>query len=199
MTATRRPSVIALAGPNGAGKSTTAPALLKDTLGVTEFVNADLIAQGLSPFAPEGAAVAAGRIMLERMHDLARRGVSFAFETTLSGRGYAKWIKGLLDGGYRFHLVFLWLPSADFAVARVADRVRMGGHSVPRDVVRRRYDAGLRNFFALYRPLASTWRMYDNASGTEPRLIANGRGSELESAADLAIWSTITKAYADAD
>ncbi len=195
MTTSSPPSLIALAGPNGAGKSTAGPALLKDTLGVTEFVNADLIAQGLSPFAPQTAAVAAGRIMLTRLRHLARRRATFAFETTLAGRAYAPWIRGLLAGGYRFHLLFLWLPSADFAVARVEDRVRMGGHSVPPEVVRRRYDAGMRNFFALYRPLASTWRVYDNASAPEPRLIASGERELVESVVDQASWSIITGRY----
>ncbi len=195
MTATPSPSLVALAGPNGAGKSTAGPALLKDTLGITEFVNADLIAQGISPFAPEAAAVTAGRVMLARLRELSRRRLTFAFETTLSGRAYARWIADLLETGYLFHVVFLWLPSADFAVARVADRVRMGGHSVPPDTVRRRYTAGLRNFFALYRPLASKWRMYDNSGDHEPRLIASGKGEGVETIAEPAISSTISERY----
>jgi len=121
------PSIIALAGPNGAGKSTAGPALIRDTLGVTTFVDADVIARGLSAFAPEAAARPAGRIMLRRMRELTRQRESFAFETTLAGRSYATWIEDLLCRHYEFHVVFLWLPSADFAVARVADRVRLGG------------------------------------------------------------------------
>jgi predicted ABC-type ATPase len=156
--ATPPPSLIALAGPNGAGKSTAGPALLKDTLGVTEFVNADLIAQGLSPFAPETAALAAGRIMLTRLRHLARRRVTFAFETTLAGRAYAPWIARLIDSGYELHLVFLWLRNPELAIQRVADRVRQGGHNVPKEVVRRRYHRGLDNFRRIYRPLATTWR-----------------------------------------
>ena len=137
-----RPSLIALAGPNGAGKSTAGPAVLKETLGVTEFVNADLIAQGLSPFDPESAAVAAGRIMLERMRDLAERRDTFAFETTLAGRAYANWIEQLIGSGYRFQILFFWLPSAEFAIDRVADRVRLGGHFVPEE----RCDGGMIGF-----------------------------------------------------
>jgi len=133
------PHVIVIAGPNGAGKSTTAPMLLKGTLGVTEFVNADVIAQGLSAFQPESAAFHAGRVMLERLHYLAKERVDFAFETTVASRSFAPWIAKLKQSGYTFHLVFLWLPSADFAVARVAERVRMGGHDVPEETIRRRY------------------------------------------------------------
>ncbi len=179
MRATPLRSLIALAGPNGAGKSTTGPALLKDTLGVTEFVNADLIAQGLSPFAPETVAVAAGRIMLDRMRDLTRRRTTFAFETTLSGRAYARWIAGLIEGGYRCHLVFLWLPSPELAIQRVADRVRQGGHNIPDAVVRRRYHRGLANFLHLYRPLATSWWLYDNSEGFTPtEVAAGGQGRE---------------------
>jgi predicted ABC-type ATPase len=112
------PQVIVLAGPNGAGKSTSAPALLRGTLGVTEFVNADVIARGLSGFAPEGVAFEAGGIMLQRLRDLAAARVDFAFETTLAGRSQARWIAELCGTGYIFRLVYFWLPSPDFAVAR---------------------------------------------------------------------------------
>src|SRR5690606_37057375 len=132
-----------LAGPNGAGKSTSAPNLLKGVLAVEEFVNADVIAQGLSAYRPESAAVAAGRVMLERLRFLAARRQDFAFDTTLAGRGHARWLRELRSTGYRAHLIFLSLPSADLAVARVAERVRQGGHHVPDDVVRRRFGAGL--------------------------------------------------------
>jgi len=141
-----RPSVVILAGPNGAGKSTTAPLLLQGALGVTEFVNADEIARGLSGFNPQGAAIAAGRVMLARIRDLGAQRVSFAFETTLASRSFAPWLKKLTRSGYAVHLVFLWLPSDDLALARVADRVRRGGHDVPAPTVRRRYRSGIRNF-----------------------------------------------------
>lgn len=119
MTRSVDPSVIILAGPNGAGKTTAAPSLLRGTLGVVEFVNADLIAQGLAGFDPQRAALAAGRAMLARIDDLARQRASFAFETTLASRSFAPWLQNLIQTGYRFHLVFLWLPDADFAVDRV--------------------------------------------------------------------------------
>jgi predicted ABC-type ATPase len=187
----KNPHVIVIAGPNGAGKSTTAPVLLKGTLGVTEFVNADVIAQGLSAFQPESAAFHAGRVMLERLHYLAKERVDFAFETTLASRSFAPWIAKLKQCGYTFHLVFLWLPSADFAVARVAERVRMGGHDVPEETIRRRYNKGIENFFRLYRPLSITWRIYDNSEPSWPRIVADGRGDTNETIYDPKTWSLI--------
>ena len=197
MTEVAAQNLIALSGPNGAGKSTAGPALLRETLGITEFFNADLIAQGLSPFAPEQAAVAAGRIMLRRLHDLARRRATFAFETTLAGRGYAHWIRGLIDSGYAFHLIFLWLPSPEHAIARVADRVRGGGHHVADGIVRRRYDRGLRNFFDLYRPLASTWHLYDNVTGELPQLVARGGTATETEILDQAQWRRVKRGAQD--
>jgi predicted ABC-type ATPase len=185
-------NLIVIAGPNGAGKSTTAPSLLKGTLKVNEFVNTDLIAQGLSGFQPESTVFHAGRIMLERIHYLAKKRVDFAFETTLASRTFAPWISELLKTGYAFHLVFLRLPNEEFAVDRVAERVRMGGHSVPEETIRRRYHAGIRNFLKLYRPLSDTWFFYDN-SGSEPRLAACGEREQELLVNDSAIWHDIKK------
>ncbi|HEX5279689.1 MAG TPA: zeta toxin family protein [Micropepsaceae bacterium] len=123
--------VIVVAGPNGAGKSTTAPALLKDALAVKEFVNADAIASGLSPFRPETVSIAAGRIMLDRMRSLASAGDNFAFETTLASRSFAPWLKNLRSSGYRVHVLFLWLRTPELAIQRVTERARLGGHVVP--------------------------------------------------------------------
>jgi predicted ABC-type ATPase len=145
----RNPNVVVLAGPNGAGKSTAAPLLLRRTLRVNHFVNADTIARGLSAFQPERVALTAGRIMLDRLRQLAEDDDSFAFETTLASRSFAPWLRALVDRGYVFRLVFLWLPSDDLAVARVKSRVRLGGHNVPEETIRRRYHAGLQNFFLL--------------------------------------------------
>ena len=167
-----QPSVVVLAGPNGAGKPTTAPALLQGTLGVAEFVNADAIATGLSAFNAEGAAMAAGRVMLTRIRGLAAQRTSFAFETTLASRSFAPWLRNVRASGFDVHIVSLWLSSPDLAVKRVAERVALGGHDIPAGVIRRRYKGGFHNFFRLYRPLASTWRLYD-ASGREPRMIAH--------------------------
>lgn len=186
--------VIVIAGPNGAGKSTTAPSLLKGALEVTEFVNADLIAQGLSAFQPEMTAFQAGRIMLNRLHYLANKCIDFAFESTLASKTFAPWITGLRKKGYDFHLVFLWLPSEDFAINRVAGRVKAGGHNVPEDAIRRRYHAGLKNFFELYQKITDKWFFYDN-SATEPRLIAYGEGVSNLVVMDDTMWHNIEIAY----
>lgn len=157
------PSVVVLAGPNGAGKSTAAPHLIQERLDIAEFVNADEIARGLAGFAPDIEAIAAGRIMIARIRELAAERAAFAFETTLASRVFASYIRSMRVDGYRFRLIFLHLPSADAAVARVASRVREGGHGVSEDVVRRRYDRGLRNLFTLYLPLADEWAVYDSS------------------------------------
>jgi predicted ABC-type ATPase len=186
------PSLVIIAGPNGAGKSTNAPRLLRDELEVSEFVNADAIAQGLSAFNPERVAISAGRIMLRRIHELAEQRASFAFETTLASRTFVPWIAGIRKAGYDFHLVFLWLPFPEASIERVAMRVKRGGHYVPDDVVHRRYHSGLNNFFQRYRPLTSSWRMYDNSSVGGPRLIAKGAGSQVLEMADPLLWFRIS-------
>jgi predicted ABC-type ATPase len=168
------PNVVLLAGPNGAGKTTASKLLLRDALQVTTFVNADLIAQGLSGLNPAEADFEAGRIMVERLLTLAERRADFALETTLASRSFARRVRDWKEFGYLFHLLFLWLPSAEFAIRRVQDRVRRGGHHVPDDRVRDRYAAGLRNFFSLYRPLADTWRVFDGSRPSGPHLVAFG-------------------------
>jgi predicted ABC-type ATPase len=189
------PNVIVLAGPNGAGKSTAAPGLLQDLLEVTEFVNADVIAQGLAGFDPESVAFEAGTIMHARLRKLADGRRDFAFETTLASRSLAPWLSELVEAQYCFHLIFLWLPSADFAVARVADRVRLGGHNVPEETIRRRYERGLRNFFELYQPVATTWRMYDNSHESGVRLIAAGEGATVTRIGDEELWKRLNEEY----
>lgn len=155
--------IVIIGGPNGAGKTTAAPAVVPRELGIREFVNADEIARGLSPFNFQGAAVAAGRLMILRMHALVRSGESFAFETTCSGRAYARWLQACKTAGWRVTLLYLWLPSPQAAIDRVARRVREGGHGVPDDVVIRRYQAGLVNMRRLYLPLADVAAIYDNS------------------------------------
>src|SRR5579875_2871197 len=154
-----RPLLVVLAGPTGAGKTTASARLLRGALSVNEFVNADTIALGLSAFKPEEAAVAAGRIMLERLHELAQKRESFAFETTLASRSFAPWLRGLRESGYHVQLEFLSLPAADVAIERVHDRIRLGGHSVPAEVVRRRFAGGLRNLFYLYPAVVDRWQL----------------------------------------
>lgn len=187
--------VIIIAGPNGAGKSTTAPAVLQGALGVTEFVNADTIAAGLSAFNPEKAAFHAGRVMLERLQQLADNGDDFAFETTLASKTFAHWLKALKLKGYAFHLIYLWLPFPEIAVARVAERVRMGGHNVPEETIRRRYHVGLKNFFNLYRPLADSWFFYDNSQSTGPLLLASGLKQSSIDINNAVIWEQVRREY----
>ncbi len=185
-----RPTVVVLAGPNGAGKSTAAPELLQGELAVNEFVNADVIARGLSAFDPDRAAITVGRVMLARLDELARQRESFAFETTLASRSFAPWLRDLRASGYAVHLFFLWLSSPDLAVQRVAYRVRSGGHDVPADTIRRRYRAGVRNLFNLYQPIVTTWAVYD-CSGLKSQLIAEGLESAPLKVYDREVWAAI--------
>lgn len=161
--------IIIIAGPNGAGKTTFARSFLPAEAKCPHFVNADLIAAGLSPFAPEAAAIKAGRLMLKEMTEYAARGESFAFETTLSGLAYVRHIRDWKRLGYHVSLFFLSLPSVETAIARVAERVKQGGHDVPESVIRRRFIAGRCNFEKHYRALVDAWALYDNAGG-EPVL-----------------------------
>jgi predicted ABC-type ATPase len=189
------PSVVVLAGPNGAGKTTASSRFLRGALGVEEYVNADVIAQGLSGFNPDQVAFEAGELMLRRLRALAERRLNFAFETTLASRSLAPWIKELQSNGYEFHLLFLWLPSADAAVARVAARVRLGGHNVPEETIRRRYERGLSNFFHRYQPMATTWQLLDNSQSKRPRLIARGEGPDAKRIANKGMWDRIRQGY----
>jgi predicted ABC-type ATPase len=164
-------------------------------LQVSEFVNADTIAGGLSAFRPDSVAIPAGRAMLERIRHLAKAQADFAFETTLTSRTFAPWFDRMKRSGYHVHVLFLWLESADLAVDRVAARVRLGGHDVPEGTVRRRYKRGLRNLFDLYMPLADSWQVFDNSRAGRPQLVAsNHRGSE-EQIANAPIWQRITEVY----
>ncbi|HET9226237.1 MAG TPA: zeta toxin family protein [Thermoanaerobaculia bacterium] len=165
------PNVYIVAGPNGSGKSTFARLFLPEYADCREFVNADLIAAGLSPFNPESLSIQAGRLMLERIEALAAQRVDFGFETTFAGRGYTSLLRKLKESGYRIHVFFLWLPSVEMALARVRDRVLSGGHFVPEEVVRRRFSRGLSNLFKVYASLLDTWLVFDN-SRELPHLVA---------------------------
>jgi len=160
-----------IAGPNGAGKTTFAREYLPNEADCPIFVNADLIAAGLSPFQPGRMAIRAGRLMLTQIKEHAIKGESFAFETTLSGRGYARLIPRWQGQGYQVKLFFLRLPTAEMAIARVTQRVREGGHDVPEAIIRRRFHSGWRNFETIYRDLADEWVLYDN-SGEQPLVLA---------------------------
>ncbi|HSR09071.1 MAG TPA: zeta toxin family protein [Bryobacteraceae bacterium] len=180
------PNLILLAGPNGAGKTTASSDLLAGALGVHHFVNADEIAVQLGG---EHTAIAAGRIMLERLRDLTDQRANVAFETTLATRSFAPWIRRLKNSGYSFNLFYFWLPTPEMAIERVRLRKVLGGHSVPEVDIRRRYHRGLQNFFQIYRPLATAWEFYDNTR-YDPRLIAAGDPEEVS---DQALWSRIKK------
>jgi predicted ABC-type ATPase len=169
----RTPRCIVIAGPNGAGKTTFAREFLPGDAGVVHFVNADLIASGLSPLRPELAAVSAGRLFLAELDRLASAQVNFAFETTLSGLGHLRRLRQWKRAGYRIEMVFLRLQSPRIALRRIAARVRQGGHDVARSDVLRRFERGWRNFVAAYKALADEWAVYDN-SGTVPKLLERG-------------------------
>ncbi len=185
------PKIILIAGCNGAGKSTLAPHLLRDTFGLTDYVNADTIAQGLSAFAPETVALEAGRVMLKRLRDLARRRENFAFESTLAARFYASWIERLKQQGYEFDLFFIWLNSPELAIRRVEERVKLGGHSIDEITIRRRYARGLKNFFGLYQPLANSWTAYDNSASGNPLLVADKQEDAPPQIHDAALWEKL--------
>jgi predicted ABC-type ATPase len=163
--------VYIIAGPNGAGKTTFAREFLPNYAECKNFINADLIAQGVAPFSPEAAAFRAGRLMLEEIDLHAKRNESFGFETTLSGRSYLSLIRNLKQRGYNVHLFFLWIPTVTLALRRVRARVLEGGHDVPEVVVRRRFDRSIRNFLVCYRPLGDSWMLFDN-SGATPAILA---------------------------
>lgn len=169
----KQPRCVLIAGPNGAGKTTFARRYLPEDAGVVHFVNADLIASGLSPLKPELAAMVAGRTVLSEIDRLAIQRVDFAFETTCSGLTYRRQIQAWKQAGYRIDMVYLRLHSAQLALRRIAARVRQGGHDVPRADVIRRFSRGWENFQRIYRPLADSWAVYDN-SGHTPRLLGQG-------------------------
>jgi predicted ABC-type ATPase len=189
------PAVVVLGGPNGAGKSTAAPRLLRGSLRVEEFVNADTLAQGLSAFRPQDVAVEAGRITLARLNALASARVSFAFEATLASQSLARRLMALRQQGYTIHVLYLWLPNADLALARVAERVRAGGHDVPAEAVRRRYERGRRNFFTVYRTLADRWRVYDASPVDGPTLVATGGAGRPTRVRALRMWRQAAEGY----
>jgi len=170
--------VYIVAGPNGAGKTTFARRFLPEYVECRQFVNADLIAGGLSPFSPGELAIQAGKLLLDQIRSLAKRKVHFGFETTLSGKTYPRLLNELKSGGYRLQLFFLWIPNVRLALSRIRDRVRRGGHSIPGPVVERRFERGIQNLFHLYRSLVDSWVLLDN-SGSFPHVIAAEDGEGL--------------------
>jgi predicted ABC-type ATPase len=183
-----------IAGPNGAGKTTFAREFLPNYADCRNFVNADLIAQAMAPFSPETAAVRAGRMMLGEIQSYAKRRVSFAFETTLSGRGYMALLRRLKAQGYEIHIFFLWVSTVDLALSRVQERVSRGGHDVPERVVRRRFDRSIQNFLARYRQLANSWILFDN-SARDPVIVASEEGRDTR-IIDASFYNILVKRYA---
>jgi len=169
----QKPSVLVIGGINGAGKTTCAKTLLPNFKRIDQFVNADEIARGISPFAPESVAMQAGKVALDRIRQLRETRESFAFESTLAGRSYSTLLRQMKLDGYEVELFYVWLPDAETAIRRVANRVALGGHHIPDETIRKRYGLSIHNAVNLYIPLADEWTLCDN-SMEEPRLIASG-------------------------
>lgn len=182
-----------IAGPNGAGKTTLSYTILPEIFECDEFVNADEIARGISPFNPERAGIRAGRIMLDRIKELVSKGESFAFETTLSTKSYRSFIKKAMSSGYDTTLLFLALDSIELAKQRVKTRVLEGGHNIPIDTIERRYSNGLSNFFKIYRSLVNRWILVDNSTENF-EFIAEGSGTDVIIRSETK-WSQLKDAY----
>ena len=190
----KKMNLYVIAGCNGAGKTTASFTVLPEMLKCREFVNADEIAAGISPFNPEGVAIQAGRLMIDRIIQLLKDGETFAFETTLATRSYVKLIQQAKKRGYFVTLLFFSLSSSEQAQRRVAQRVSMGGHNIPSDVIVRRYEAGLQNLFQLYMPVCDYWTLYDNSNCPAVR-IASGFGTERIEVFDKERYQTLFKKY----
>ena len=190
----KKMNLYVIAGCNGAGKTTASFTVLPEMLNCREFVNADEIAAGISPFNPEGVAIQAGRLMIDRIIQLLKDGETFAFETTLATRSYVKLIQQAKKRGYFVTLLFFSLSTSEQAQRRVAQRVSMGGHNIPSDVIVRRYEAGLQNLFQLYMPICDYWTLYDN-SNCPAVSIASGFGTERIEVFDKERYQTLFKKY----
>jgi predicted ABC-type ATPase len=165
-----------ISGPNGAGKTTASYTVLPKILQCKEFVNADEIARGLSPFNPESVAIEAGRLMLKRIGELLQKNETFSIETTLSTRSYFRLVEKAHSQGYEVALLFFWLKSPEHAIERVAERVAKGGHNIPKDIIIRRYWEGLENLFNIYMPIVDTWVLVNNSETPRSVVATGGRG-----------------------
>lgn len=183
-----------IAGPNGAGKTMFATEFLPLYANCRNFINADMIARGLSPFDPDSGLLRAGRVVLERIKEFTKARSDFAFETTLSGRAYGPLLRSVKQSGFRLHLFYLWIPSAELALLRIRDRVESGGHNVPERDVRRRFGRTLANLFTLYRPLFDTLHCFDNSSDT-PRLIFKDESGKT-TVADVELYKQLRRKFA---
>lgn len=182
-----------IAGCNGAGKTTASYTILPEILDCKEFVNADEIAKGISPFQPEKAGIEAGRLMLKRIKRLLELGECFAFETTLSTRSYVQFVENAKEKGYQVTCLFFWLKSEELAISRVKTRVVEGGHNIPEDIIRRRYKSGLNNFFNLFLGKVDNW-LFVNNSGDSYEIIAEG-GLNEETISNVERWTALKRHY----
>jgi predicted ABC-type ATPase len=174
-----------ISGCNGAGKTTASYTVLPEILDCKEFVNADEIARGLSPFNPESMAIEAGRLMLQRIEDLLSQEVTFSIETTLATKSYLSLVRRAQAKGYRVSIIFFWLNSPELAIKRVAERVQHGGHNIPKDIVRRRYVAGINNLFRLFMPEVDYWDIYDNSEYPRKQVACGGKNADTTIVAEL--------------
>ncbi len=184
-----KPKIYILAGPNGAGKTTFADKFLPEFAGCKEFLNADLIAAGLSPYSPDSQAIWASKLLLERMNRLVEERQTFSFETTLAGKSYRPAIRRWRELGFEVHLLFLWLPSADMACERVLSRVRQGGHTIPENVICRRFSRGVANLFRIYLPCVDNAKDYDSSQVTPQKIWERIEGVDSVIATNL--WKTV--------
>lgn len=187
------PKLYIISGCNGAGKTTASYTVLPEILGCREFVNADNIAAGLSPFNPEKVAFKAGRLMLKQVSELMKDGVDFAFETTLATRSYVSFIKEAYKKGYEINLLYFWLKSPEFAIQRVAQRVSQGGHNIPNKIIIRRYYRGIKNLFDLYIPVCDNWMVIDNMDLVPEIIAQNGSDPDKPDILDQHNWEIILK------
>ncbi len=187
------PNLYIIAGCNGAGKTTASYTVLPEILNCKEFINADEIAKGLSPFQPEKVAIQSGRIMLKRIDELLTSKADFAFETTLSSKSYVNTVKEAQEYGYSVTLIYFWLNTVDLAKERVKDRVAEGGHNIPTEVIERRYKLGLENLFKRFIPIVDYWMIFDNSSN-HSNLISEGGRDEENKVYDKEIWETLNSA-----
>ena len=169
-----------ISGCNGAGKTTASYTVLPEILDCREFVNADEIARGLSPFNPDSMAIEAGRLMLRRIEDLLNRDKTFSIETTLATKSYLNLVRRAQAKGYQVHLLFFWLRTPELAVLRVAERVQKGGHNIPEDIIRRRYVAGINNLFRLFISEVDYWGIYDNSEQPRIKIASGSKGKEID-------------------
>ncbi len=182
-----------ISGPNGAGKTTASYTILPEILNCKEFVNADEIARGLSPFQPEKVSFESGRIMLKRIGELLEDEATFAFETTLASRSFVKFIERAQLKEYQCTLLFFWLNSEELAIRRVKTRVEEGGHNIPTNIIKRRYQRGLSNFFNLYQEIVDSWMLIDN-SGAPYKVIAKKEECKIK-VLKSDLWSKLKDDY----